>query len=74
MEANNIKLILTGATGLVGIEVVLQSVKNPKSTSIIALTRRPVVAPENADEGADTLKLEGVVLYDFTNYPKDVKV
>lgn len=67
------KLIVTGATGLVGTEVIRQSLKNPKITSVIALGRRPVSVPKNAGEGVDTSKLKSLVLEDFTNYPQDVK-
>jgi len=67
------KLIVTGATGLVGTEVILQCMKNPKITSIIALSRRPVKAPENAGKDADTSKLKNIIVNDFTNYPDDIK-
>ena len=67
------KLIVTGGTGLLGTEVILQCVKNPKVTSIIALSRRPVPVPENAGDGADTSKLKSIILKDFTKYPDDVK-
>jgi len=67
------KLIVTGATGLVGTEVILQCMKNPKITSIIALSRRPVIAPENASKDADTSKLKSIIVNDFTNYPDDAK-
>jgi uncharacterized protein YbjT (DUF2867 family) len=65
------KLIVSGATGLVGTEVIRQSLKNPKVASVIALSRRPVSVPTDAGDDAD--KLKSLVLQDFTNYPEDVK-
>jgi nucleoside-diphosphate-sugar epimerase len=72
-QGNNMKLIVTGATGLLGTWVIRESLQNPKITSVIALARRPVSAPENAGDGFDTSKLKSLVLEDFTNYPEDVK-
>jgi uncharacterized protein YbjT (DUF2867 family) len=67
------KLIVTGATGLVGTEVIRQSLKNPKITSVIALSRRPVTVPGNDGEDLNTDKLKSLVLKDFTHYPDDDK-
>jgi uncharacterized protein YbjT (DUF2867 family) len=47
------KLIVTGATGFIGTEVIRQVLSNPTITSIIALARKPILAPQNAKEGAD---------------------
>ena len=68
------KLIVTGATGLVGTEIIRQAVRNPAITSVVALARKPVPAPANAGPNADTSKLQSVVLEDWTApYPESVK-
>lgn len=67
------KIIVSGATGLVGTEVIRQCLSHPKITSVVALSRRPVVVPENAGKDADVSKLQSVILKDFTKYPDDVK-
>ena len=67
------KLIVTGATGFVGTEVIRQSLKNPKITSVIALARRPVALPSNLDQDADSSKLQSVTIEDYDVYPEEVK-
>lgn len=66
------KLVVTGATGLVGTECIRLAILNPSITKVIALARRPVAPPEQA--GSDTSKLQSVVLEDWTKpYPDTVK-
>lgn len=67
------KLIVAGATGFVATDVIRQSLRNPKITSVIALARRAVSAPENTGSDADASKLKSVVVEDFGTYPEDVK-
>ena len=72
------KLVLAGSTGLVGTEVIRQSLLNPKVTSVIALTRRPIdvsaiAGNTGGGKPVDVGKVKSVVLEDFTNYPEDVK-
>ncbi|CAG8953595.1 hypothetical protein HYFRA_00010054 [Hymenoscyphus fraxineus] len=66
------KLIVTGATGFVGTEVLRQALRNPEFTEVIALARKHVDPPQ--DSGDDTGKLRSVVLEDWTApYPESVK-
>lgn len=67
------KLIVTGATGFVGKEVIRQSLRNPNITSVVALARRPVPVPSNLDPGADSSKLHSVTIKDYDSYPDEVK-
>lgn len=65
------KLIVTGATGLVGTEIIKQSLRIPEITSVIALARHPV---EISDEsGVDAAKFKSVVIRDYGEYTDDVK-
>ncbi|TQS32617.1 hypothetical protein Golomagni_07062, partial [Golovinomyces magnicellulatus] len=67
------KLIITGATGYVGGEVIRQALSNPKVTSIVALGRRETPVPENLGPSADSSKFKSVICEDFNNYTDDVK-
>jgi len=67
------KLIVTGATGLVGTEVIRQALSMPSVTSVIALARREVKASEDLAPDADKSKLKSVILDDFENYTPEVK-
>jgi uncharacterized protein YbjT (DUF2867 family) len=68
------KLIVTGATGFVGKEVIRQALRNHAITSVIAIARKPVISPDNAGPNEDTSKLQSIVLEDWTSpYPESVK-
>lgn len=62
------KLIVAGATGFVGSEVLYAALQHPSVTSVVSLSRRPVVDPRLTDDP----KWESVVLEDFELYPPDV--
>ncbi|KFH44121.1 hypothetical protein ACRE_050700 [Hapsidospora chrysogenum ATCC 11550] len=64
------KLIVTGGTGFVGGQVILQALRSPKITSVVALSRKPVRV-EAGTEGAD--KLSNVLVESYQSYPDDVK-
>lgn len=61
------KFILTGCTGFIGGEVLLQCLQNPAITSVIALSRRQL--PEAF---AKDPKLNVVIIKDFNSYPDSV--
>lgn len=63
------KIIVAGATGLVGTEIITQCLAIEEITSIIALARKPV----NLEEGIDASKLKNVVIRDYEEYVDDVK-
>jgi hypothetical protein len=67
------KLIVSGATGLVATEVIRQSLSEPRIQTVLALSRRPVALPANVPVGADTSKLKTIIVDDFENYSDDVK-
>lgn len=67
------KLVVTGATGFVGREIIRQSLSHPKITSVVALARSPVAAPNALLAGADPSKLRSVVIQDYEVYPDEVK-
>ncbi|KAH8698672.1 hypothetical protein BGW36DRAFT_376574 [Talaromyces proteolyticus] len=61
------KLIVTGATGFVGSEVVRQALRNPAVSFVIAIARRVVQPPPNEDAS----KFQSFALDDWTGpYPK----
>lgn len=55
------KIILTGSTGFIGHEVLVQCLQNPNITSIVALSRRELPREHP--------KLKTHVLDDFSTYP-----
>jgi uncharacterized protein YbjT (DUF2867 family) len=67
-KSTTMKLVVAGATGFVGTEVLRQALSIPKITSVVALARREVSVPENLGANADASKLESAVLEDFGQY------
>ncbi|PQK09959.1 hypothetical protein BB8028_0002g02830 [Beauveria bassiana] len=67
------KLIVVGATGLIGTEVIRQALLHKSVTSVIALGRRPTPPPESVPAGPELQKFQSVTLEDFTNYTEHVK-
>ncbi|MCJ1392090.1 hypothetical protein MMC18_004957 [Xylographa bjoerkii] len=66
------KLIIAGASGFVGTELVRQSLSIPKITSVIALARRHIQTPSNLGKSADTSKFHSVVIDNYDTYTDDV--
>jgi len=58
------KVILTGPTGFIGAEVLLQLLASPSITTIIALSRRSLTQ--------SSPKLQTIIHSDFTAYPPDI--
>ena len=64
----SMKLIITGATGLLGTELIRQSLQNNKITQVITLARKPIQI-----DHINSSKLKSVVIRDYGEYPDDVK-
>lgn len=60
------KVILTGATGFIGGEVLTQCLDNTSITSLILLSRRPI---ENILSDS---KAKVIIMEDFKSYPESV--
>lgn len=67
------KLIIAGATGFVGTEVVRQALLHPAVTSVVALGRRATPVPANIGPDANVSKLKSTICDDFENYSESVK-
>lgn len=67
------KLIVAGATGFVGTEVVRQALSHPAVTSVVALARRATPVPANVGPDANVSKLKSTICDDFDNYSESVK-
>lgn len=63
------KLIIAGSTGLLGGELIRQSLQMASVSSVVALGRRPFSVPE----GTDAAKLKSVVVEDFSSYSDGVR-
>ncbi|KAJ5752269.1 hypothetical protein N7520_009186 [Penicillium odoratum] len=63
------KLIVAGATGLVGTEIIRQCLQMKEITQVIALARKPVHVEDGTDPKS---KLKSVVIRDYEEYPADV--
>ncbi|KZN94472.1 hypothetical protein EN45_046690 [Penicillium chrysogenum] len=63
------KLIIAGATSLLGTEIVRQSLQIRAITQVISLALQPV----QLDKSIDTSKLKNIVIRDYSEYPDDVK-
>lgn len=61
------KVILTGATGFIGGEVLLQALGHPSITSLICLTRKAL--PEAVTSNP---KVKVINLDEFSSYPPEI--
>jgi uncharacterized protein YbjT (DUF2867 family) len=60
------KIIISGATGRIGSQVLDQALRNPSITDVIALSRRPLPDLEHISH------LEVVLLDDFKTHPNEI--
>ena len=67
------KLIITGASGFVGTELVRQSLRRSDISTVIALARKPVSALDELGPDVNPSKLRSVVIDDYGTYPEDVR-
>ena len=61
------KVILSGATGFIGREVLNQALAHPAITSLVCITRK--VLPEPARSNP---KLKAIILTDFLSYTPEI--
>jgi len=61
------KVILTGATGFIGGEILQQALAHPSITSLVCITRKAL-----PDSVSSNPKLQVIILSDFTSYPPEV--
>ncbi|KAJ1326129.1 NAD(P)H-binding protein [Microdochium nivale] len=67
------KLIVSGATGFVGREVIRQSLANPRIDAVVAVARKPVSFTDaELLPGSDASKLVNATIADYGEYPPDV--
>lgn len=64
------KVILTGASGFIGGEILQQCLRNPSITSLVVLSRRQIELPPQNVDGAKQSKV--VLLEDFESYSPTV--
>lgn len=64
------KLIVAGASGYVASEVIRQALLSSAITSVVALARTQVSAPQ----GTDNSKFKSVVIQDYGFYPDEAKI
>ena len=68
------KVIITGATGLVGAECIRLALKNPHITKVVALARRPVTLPDDGLSESDKAKFKSVTLENLDrDYSKEAR-
>jgi N-acetyl-gamma-glutamylphosphate reductase len=61
------KVILTGATGFIGLEVLTQLLLHPTISSVVVLSRRAL--PSSIPQSP---KLKTIIMDDFTKYPPPI--
>lgn len=67
------KIILTGATGVVGTECIRLALSHPQINEVVTISRRPVSIPDDFCSETDKTKLKCMILEDFgTDYPEAV--
>ncbi|KAK1613496.1 hypothetical protein BDP81DRAFT_466795 [Colletotrichum phormii] len=67
------KLIITGANGFVGRELVRQSLRSPAVTAVIALSRQPLEIQAEPGPDVDPSKLRNIVVGAYDQYSAETK-
>ncbi|KAJ4250121.1 hypothetical protein NW762_011931 [Fusarium torreyae] len=67
------KVVIGGATGYVGTEVVRQALRHPLITSVVALGRRETQVPKDVDPQIAQSKFSSLACSDFITYPQNVR-
>jgi uncharacterized protein YbjT (DUF2867 family) len=63
------RIIVGGATGFVGQELVKQALARPEVTSVVAISRRPL----SAAQGHGNAKLKNVIVKAYDEYPETTR-
>lgn len=61
------KVLIVGASGMIGGEALLQCLANPQVSSVVAFVRREL--PSDVSNNA---KLKSVIVKDFSKWPEDL--
>ena len=67
------KVVIGGATGYVGTEVVRQALGHPLITAVVALGRHETQVPKDVDPQIAQSKFISVACSDFITYPPNVR-
>ncbi|KXH59146.1 hypothetical protein CNYM01_06471 [Colletotrichum nymphaeae SA-01] len=67
------KLIITGASGFVGTELLKQSLRIPAIKTVIALTRQPLGISAESSSDSDHSKLKNIVVEGYDQYSVETK-
>lgn len=68
------KVIIAGATGFVGNELLRQSLRMPNITSVVAFSRRPIDTSGSIGQpGADLSKLKSITIEAYDKYSDEAK-
>ncbi|KAF4944935.1 hypothetical protein FSARC_14545 [Fusarium sarcochroum] len=67
------KVVIGGATGYLGTEVVRQALRHPLITSVVALARRETQVPKDVDPQIAQSKFRSLTCSDFKDYPQNVR-
>ncbi|KAG7049732.1 putative nucleoside-diphosphate-sugar epimerase [Colletotrichum scovillei] len=69
----DMKLIITGASGFVGTELLKQSLRIPAIKTVIALTRQPLRISAESSSDSDHSKLKNIVVEGYDQYSVETK-
>lgn len=67
------KLIIAGASGFVGTELLKQSLRIPAIKTVVALTRQPLMIQAETSPNVDHSKLKNIIVEDYNQYSVETK-